>query len=282
MNRAGQMGGMGRSGGNPNADAPTTAKYWLEAADTLLPSARDLSALATGLLKNTAGVPSRATEGVDYATGSAEQYWAAFAAARLGATPRQLEGRFFDMEEATGQRVTAGGVTSGAGAVTTLDGSWSTITVGDDTAAGSYQYRTGTIFGGVSPYHVANLRTSKWLTVVRMKVITVPAGGDLIGLRSGTAAFRAGIYLPGSATKFRHHQANLTSTVSFDTAVHEIACWNDGTTASFSVDGETPLTAASTVFSTAADEFGLEMSADALTAKQTIQTDYWGFWVVRT
>jgi hypothetical protein len=63
------MAGMGRSGGNPNADAPTTAKYWLEAADTLLPNGRDLSALATGIILNTAGVPSKATEAVHFAKG---------------------------------------------------------------------------------------------------------------------------------------------------------------------------------------------------------------------
>ena len=279
MNRAGQMG---RAGGNPNADAPTTAKYWLEAADALLASGRDLSGLATGLLLNTAGVPSRAVPGVDYALGSAEQYWAAFAASRLGATPRQLQGKFFDMDEAATQRVTASGVTSGIGPVSTLDGSSVTVTAGDDTAAGSYIVRAAAGFAGIAPVHVANLRTGKWLTVVRLKTTTTPAGGCLIGIRSGAGSIRAGINLGVSATKFVQSQGSLISTVSMDTATHEIANWNDGTNMSFAVDGETPLTAASTVMSTGSDEFGIEVIAAALAAKQTIQVDYWGFWVVRT
>lgn len=276
------MAGMGRSGGNPNADAPTTAKYWLESADTLLPSARDLSALAAGLLKNTAGVPSRATEGVDYATGSAEQYWAAFAALRLGATPKQLQGAFYDVDQVATQRVTASGTTSGIGSVSTLDGSWVTVTAGDDTAAGTYIIRAAASLGGVAPVHLANIRTAKWLTVVRLRITTAPAGGCLIGIRSGAGSIRAGVNLAVSATKFSQAQASLVSTISIDTATHEIALWNDGTTLSFAVDGETPLTAASTTMGTGSDEFGVEVIAAALAAKQTIQVDYWGYWVVRT
>jgi hypothetical protein len=86
MNRAGQMAGMGRAGANPDADAPTTAKYWLEAADALLASGRDLSALATGLVLNTAGVPSKATEGVHFSKGP----WKLFSTVRNVAAAQSL------------------------------------------------------------------------------------------------------------------------------------------------------------------------------------------------
>lgn len=53
-------GGVGfvTSTGGGGGGAPTTAQYWVGAADGTLSAEKDLSALATGLVVNTAGTPS--------------------------------------------------------------------------------------------------------------------------------------------------------------------------------------------------------------------------------
>jgi hypothetical protein len=55
---------MGRAGGS--VDASALAKFIVQAADLTLPNAQDLSALANGLLLNTAGVLTKATANTDY------------------------------------------------------------------------------------------------------------------------------------------------------------------------------------------------------------------------
>lgn len=54
------------SGGGGGGGAPTTTRYWVGAADAALSAEHDLGALATGLVKNTAGVPSIGVAGTDY------------------------------------------------------------------------------------------------------------------------------------------------------------------------------------------------------------------------
>lgn len=67
-------GGLGASdysaGGGGGGGAPTDAQYWVGAANGTLTAEHNLGALATGLVKNTAGVPSIAVAGVDYAAAS--------------------------------------------------------------------------------------------------------------------------------------------------------------------------------------------------------------------
>lgn len=46
--------------------APTDAQYWVGAPNGTLSAEKDLSALSTGLVKNTAGTPSTAVAGTDY------------------------------------------------------------------------------------------------------------------------------------------------------------------------------------------------------------------------
>jgi hypothetical protein len=54
------------AGGAQAGAAPAGAQYWLGAASGSLPNAHNLGALATGLVKNTAGTPSIAVADTDY------------------------------------------------------------------------------------------------------------------------------------------------------------------------------------------------------------------------
>jgi hypothetical protein len=70
-----RRGGLGasdyESSGGGGGGAPTDAQYWVGAPNGSLSAEHDLSALATGLVKNTGGVPSIAVAGTDYAAASA-------------------------------------------------------------------------------------------------------------------------------------------------------------------------------------------------------------------
>lgn len=61
-------GEQGPAGVNGTSGAPTTSKYLLQVVDAALPNAQAMSALATGLVKNTTatGVQSIAADGTDY------------------------------------------------------------------------------------------------------------------------------------------------------------------------------------------------------------------------
>jgi hypothetical protein len=54
------------SSGGSSGGAPTDAQYWVGAADATLSAEKNLGVLSTGLVKNTAGVPSIAVAGTDY------------------------------------------------------------------------------------------------------------------------------------------------------------------------------------------------------------------------
>lgn len=211
----------------------------------------------------------------------AKGYWTAQAAMRLGVAGKDLLGFFNDMDEGSSLRQSNSGTTSGPASVV-ADGSWWTCTAGNGTVAGSNLMLMAQLPGSVTATHVANLRTSKWFLVLRMKVTTTPSTNALIGLRSSSGSLRCGIAPGSSATKFVISQGGLVSTVSFDTNTHEIAVWNDGTNTSLSVDAESPQSQLSSILGTAGVEFGFECTAAVSEAAQTYQVDYFGMWTART
>lgn len=238
----------------------------------------------TGIVKTSPTGPALATPGVDYATGDAREYWTAQAAAKLGLAPKNLFRRWIDFDDGGRLRVTSSGTTPSPG-VPALDGSWHSYTAGDDTNAGALGFAGTNLFSSLPPKHVANIRTSPWYLVARWKTTTVPGATarSVIGLGL-SGELRAGIIKASNATKFCAvwTGANLASTISFDTATHELVLRNDGTSVYLSVDGETEVSAVVGSLSTSSAELFFEIAAGALEAKQTFQIDYMGLWTGRT
>jgi len=238
----------------------------------------------SGITAVTGGVGRLAVAGVDFALGSAEDYWAAQAALKLGLAPKNLAGRFIDFDDGGRLRVVSTGATPSPG-IPSLDGSWHSYTAGDDTNAGTFGFAGANVFSSLAPVHVANVRTSPWYVVARWKTTTVPGATarSVIGV-GVTGLLRAGINKASHATKFSAVWTGtvLLSTVSFDTAVHEIVVRNDATNVYFSVDGETEVSAPVGSLSTSAAELFFEIAAGALEAKQTYAIDYMGIWTGRS
>jgi hypothetical protein len=238
----------------------------------------------TGLVAVTGAVGRLAVAGVDFALGSTEQYWAAQAAAKLGLAPKNLFGRFIDFDDGARLRATNSGAAPSPG-LPNLDGGWHSYTGGDDTNAGTLGLAATNLFSSLAPKHVANCRTSPWYIVARWKTTTVPGATarSTIGLGT-TGLLRAGIVKASHATKFCAvwTGAVLASTISFDTAIHEVMVRNDGTNVYLSVDGEAEVSAAVGSLSTSDGELFFEIAAGALEAKQTYQIDYMGIWTGRS
>lgn len=214
---------------------------------------------------------------------SAEQYWAAQAALKLGVSPKNLFGRFIDFDDGSRLRTISSGSTP-ALTPPALDGSWHQYSAGDDVSAGAFGFAAANVFSSTAPKQVANIKTSPWFSVGRWKTITVPGATarSVIGLGI-SGEIRAGIVKASHATKFCAVWTGtvLASAVPFDTNTHEVVCRNDGTNIYLSVDGEAEVSAAVGALSVSSAELFFEVAAGAGEARQTFRIDYMGLWTGR-
>lgn len=214
----------------------------------------------------------------------AQMHWQAQAAAAFGVAPKQIFSLWEDCEEGVRLFLTVTGTTA-AIASPSLDGAWTSRSVGDGTASGRVQYQRARIDGQV-PIHFANMKTSKWLMVGRFKVTTVPGATARAVVANGSVNVFAGIAKATHATKFvgLPGAGAIVSSVSFDTNTHEVAFRNDPATALcyLSVDGEPEVSGSNAGLPGSADQYEFDLFTGALEAQQILQLDYYGLFTVRT
>lgn len=233
---------MGRSGGNPDADAPLTAKYVLEAPDTLLPNARDLSALVDGLLKHASGAVARAVRGTDFVA-PADVFEAALAAYADSLISFSNPCNIFDHDLqtrwGTPAVISSGAITQGALSKIIA----TTGVTGGGAVARNYGSSLGSAFPNVFPGGTGG----KWYLEFRARLTTAVSALAIIGVGDETVldvGARASIATGFFGARSNNGPTSLQSTIAVDTNFHRFRAYRNGATGFFQVDSETPLSSA--------------------------------------
>lgn len=245
MIRAGSE--MGRAGGS--VDASALAKFIVQAADLTLPNAQDLSALATGLLLNTAGVLTKAVAGTDYIAPSSDRQSkiAAFADTLITWTDPfelfddDLTTRWTEANTASGTRKRAG-ISAIELAATASAGDVAALLFGTNMGAAGFPFF---IKGGAAAKFYAEFRM-RLTTAIDAQAFAL-LGDDTQNAWGLRGASSTGFFV----ARFDNGPTTLTSTIAVDNGTwHRFRVYRDGTTGFLQVDSETPVSSANAYVST--------------------------------
>jgi len=271
--------------------------------DLVESSGADLPPTGTTRIIRKGGVTQQSVDGAAFAalgaSGSSGGWRATYeanAAARLGSSNFSPYYRGFEdgligwTQNLVGTGVAqAISIPDSTDAVASLGGTC-TFGTGTSTNGASELYRLSDGAAGLAPFLAYTDITKKFYYACRFQLSSAADANAACGI--GVRNWLMGVYGANSTTKFSMRAGGasgfyLTSTVSVDTNFHLMETWHDGSSAWFSVDGETPVTAADTAWWATITGNGTNTSAPVFTfAKVTGATNYtgaasFGFWAIK-